>query len=624
LGVSRPKGSAIRALALLALIGLPLLASVLSAAYVVHLYAERAAPSVRSFASYAQLLAYVRDQASGPARGAWLPSLPGAAFTAPAITAPAPPAFSRTNIQVEGVDEADIVKADGRFIYIAKEHRVLLLNAYPPEQMQVVASLELGELVARELYVSGDRLAVLAEVPIFCITFPCPQQLALLIYDIADRGAPGLLFRLSSNGTLVTSRLIGGSLYLLAMQPSFRYGERGPEPQIPSYVLQGELQRLAPSDIYYNEDLSRGAPYYLLIFRISLNNATAAAKALLMGYAATVYVSAKNLYVAFALPEFAPFIAAPGAAPFRPAALGNTSIVRIALEPHELRIAAQGTVPGLLLDQFSLDEKGEQLRVATHLWRLTQKGAREESALYVLDPQLKVVGALEGISPGEAIYAVRFVGDVAFMVTFKKVDPLIAISLAEPSRPRVLGELKLPGFSEYLHPLPGGYLMGVGKDAVEDRQGDFAWYQGLKVSLFRLRVNGALQEIESFILGYRGSDSPLLQDHRALAQYALPNGTLLLAFPALIAGKPNSTEPWAYGQPIWQGVLLFAFEEQGALELRANLTHIPEGADVNAQQALHVLRALFIGEFVYTLSGELLAANSLVDMRSVGSLSLPP
>lgn len=611
-------------MAQLAIVGLVLLASLGLGAHLL----QPASPSsqLRPFSSHAQLIAFLVSQASHPY-----------AVVLPALQSPrAGPQlpFSATNIQVQGVDEPDMAKTDGRYIYIAKGDTIIIASAGSPERMSVQATLKLEGLQARELFVAWNRLLVMGEEPRYCIAlFPyrCPQSVAVLLYDISQISSPRLISSVALNGSYVASRLIEGYAYVVALQPAFSYGPRGPIPSLPSYSVNGAPRVLEAQDIYYGEVLSQGAQDYALVLSISLEEGNVGAKALLLGFASTLYASSRNLYIAFPMPPYImfPLLPAPSsgpqALPVTPIIQGpNTTLVRLSLQGGHVSIAAQGAVPGTLLDQFSLDEKDDHLRVATHLWRAQPEGMAESSAVYVLSMELRVVGALEGISPGESMYAARFVGDVAYLVTFKKVDPVIAISLSDPRDPKIIGHVELPGYSQYLHPLTNGYLLGFGKEAIADPSGQFAWYQGLKVSLFRL--DGAkLKELKSFSFGYRGSDSPLLADHRALTQYALPNGTLLLAFPALLYSRPDSPDPWSYGSPAWQGLLLFSFDEAPGLRLVGNITNLPSGPWKGLEEReLYIVRAFFVGDHLYALSGALLSAYHLEGLVQVGALKLPP
>lgn len=208
------------------------------------------------------------------------------------------------------------------------------------------------------------------------------------------------------------------------------------------------------------------------------------------------------------------------------------------------------------------------------------------------------------------MYSARFMGDRCYLVTFKKVDPLFVIGLKDPANPKVLGKLKIPGYSDYLHPYNENYLIGIGKWTVEAEEGDFAWYQGVKISLFDVSDVKHLREIDSFVIGDRGTESPVLHDHKAL----LFNRDLnLLAMPVLVAEideakYPGGVPPDVYGDYIWQGLYIFNVTEK-SITLRGGITHISDmkeslrsGYGFYSKYAVE--RTLYIGNTLYTISSK--------------------
>ncbi len=192
----------------------------------------------------------------------------------------------------------------------------------------------------------------------------------------------------------------------------------------------------------------------------------------------------------------------------------ETGIHKIRLDNGYIEGVADGSVPGWVLNQFSMDESDGYFRIATttgHAWGVSTS----KNNVYVLDEDLKVVGELEDLAPGEQIYSARFMGNRLYLVTFKKVDPLFVIDLADPTAPRVLGKLKIPGYSNYLHPYDEKHVIGLGKEAVDSEGGSFAWYQGVKLSLFDVSDVSNPREVAKLEIGDRGTDSPALYDHKA-------------------------------------------------------------------------------------------------------------
>src|SRR3989338_2141236 len=188
-------------------------------------------------------------------------------------------------------------------------------------------------------------------------------------------------------------------------------------------------------------------------------------------------------------------------------------IHRIALSSGAIDYKGSGEVPGRPLNQFSMDESGGYFRIATTSQQNQLRDGSSSNNVYILDSALKITGRLEGLAKGERIYSARFIGERGYMVTFKKVDPLFVIDLT-PTNPRVLGELKIPGFSDYLHPYDENHIIGVGKETGENEWGGIST-KGVKVALFDVTDVEKPKLVDQYEIGEQGTDSEALQDHKA-------------------------------------------------------------------------------------------------------------
>jgi inhibitor of cysteine peptidase len=279
------------------------------------------------------------------------------------------------------------------------------------------------------------------------------------------------------------------------------------------------------------------------------------------------------------------------------------------------------------LNQFSMDEYQGYFRIAT------TTGWMEQNNVYVLDSDLKVVGKLEGLAPGEKIYSARFMGNRAYLVTFKKIDPLFVVDLKDPENPIVLGELKIPGFSDYLHPYDENHIISVGKNAVDE--GSFAWYQGVKIALFDVSDPGNPVEISEYSIGDRGTDSYVLSDHKAFLFSISKN---LLVIPISLAKideskYPEGVPPNAYGDFVWQGAYVFNVSLENGFVFKGGITHMENNVDYYSYSPYSayypystdylVKRSLYIGDVLYTISDKLIKMNNLDDLSQINEVALP-
>ncbi|MEM2644339.1 MAG: beta-propeller domain-containing protein [Candidatus Bathyarchaeia archaeon] len=549
--------------------------------------------------------------------------------------------YSRTNIQVEGVDEADIVKTDGENIYLALGKRVLIIKAYPPEDARVSAEIQVDNMVSG-LFINNGRLVIIfcrdvcyyAEISedsskredkqIFIepkISVLIRPETLILIYDVKNTEAPMLIRNVTLSGLYFNSRMIGDYVYVLASSPAVyieNYGVILPE------IIDGErIIKVGPTSIYYST-----APdiYYAFTNIVAVNvqkpDEPISHETFLLGYASCIYVSLNNIYVA--VPKYSESIP-------------TTEVHRIRIEGGKIKYEASGAVPGFILNQFSMDEHSGYFRIATTKYYQVIRGLNDQetyqyqpsSNVYILDMNLAVVGEIEGLAPGEYIYSARFMGERCYLVTFKKVDPLFVISLEDPTNPKVLGKLKIPGYSNYLHPCDENYLIGIGKWTVEAEEGDFAWYQGLKISLFDVSDVECPKEVDSIIIGDRGTDSLVLHDHKALLFDRRLN---LLAMPILVAEidktkHSNGVPPYTYGDYVWQGLYVFNITESSII-LRGKITHIENPDDFLKSgywfySEYTIERALYIGDIIYTISSKMIKMNNLWSLAEINSVKLP-
>jgi inhibitor of cysteine peptidase len=245
-----------------------------------------------------------------------------------------------------------------------------------------------------------------------------------------------------------------------------------------------------------------------------------------------------------------------------------------------------------------------------------------------LNMSLAVVGKLENLATGENLHSARFMGDKCYLVTFIKTDPLFVIDLSQPAYPKVLGLLKIPGYSDYLHPYDENHIIGVGKETVEASEGDFAWYQGLKLSLFDVSNVNEPKQLSKYVIGDRGTDSPVLSDPKA---FLFDKSRNLLVIPvdlAVIDKSAVAPGPSAYGTFVWQGVYVFRLTLNDGFVLSGTVTQMEN--NVTSQNGNYywmnsdywINRALYIGNTLYTVSNARVQLNSLENLALIAKVDL--
>lgn len=557
--------------------------------------------------------------------------------------------FSVTNVQVAGVDEADIVKTDGEFIYQVNRERVLVVKAYPDNELELKSRLNFeSEFIPYELFVDEGLLVVIGSAmrttPVERGISVTPPTVKAVVVDVTDASDCKVVREVEVDGGYLSSRKVGHCVYLVVRKyPDFyllpvmggnqaggavaragKTGRRRPRGLVPALRDTAEKtrpRRIPPRDVFYFPGFNE--PDYVLVagFDLADPEKRVSVRALL-GAGEAVYASREHLYVADT--EWLPSMGGPlllGSTGVRPAAAPReepqqkTSIYRFDIGGGEVSFDVRGEVPGTVLNQFAMDEYSGRFRVAT----TTRDAAWTPSNnLYVLNGDMAIEGRLEGLAPGEQIFSTRFIGDRCYMVTFRMVDPLFVISTADPAAPVVLGQLKIPGFSNYLHPYDDNHILGFGKDAVE------GLYQGMKIACFDVSdVANPIQE-HAITIGDRGTDSELLRNHKALL---FDKEKALLAFPVTVAEIKNKTPDmpaWTYGDLVFQGAYAYNFTLEAGFVFRKAITH--QGADQIGQfiWEADVRRLLYIDTSLYSVSDSQIKVHDLGTFEEKRALLLPP
>lgn len=555
--------------------------------------------------------------------------------------------YSGTNVQVEGVDESDKVKNDGKYIYLLKDEGVKILEAYPPEALKEVSSITFDDenFYSDDLYIDGNTLVVLGssysgwwgsfvkESDASIIRPYSYSKSKVYIYDVSDKSSVKLTRELSFDGSYDNSRKVGNVVYVVSSKyiDYWSYLESGLENDmlVPNFA-DSVSDKVSPvtscSNVYYMPGSQSSS--YLMVSAINLSKADSKVNTeVLIGDSGAVYSSKDNLYVVSSSWNPVYWRSDKG--------WQEQSIVhKFRLDKGHVFYTGSGEVPGNVLNQFSMDESDGYFRIATTEGWSWDTINSSTNNLYVLDSDLKIVGKLQGLAKGEQIYSVRFIGDRVYLVTFKSIDPLFVIDLSDATNPKVLGELKIPGVSDYLHPFDENHIIGFGMDTREltseeaaKMGGGFAWYQGIKMSLFDVTDVNSPEEMYKVVIGDRGTSSELIWNHKALL-FDKEKG--IMAFPISVTKIPDEvktepdTAPWSwYGDTVFQGAYVYHISLEKGFELEGTITHDPSIAQGEYGDYLkEVSRILYIGDYYYTVSDYEVMANRMFDFVKAGEVVL--
>lgn len=565
---------------------------------------------------------------------------------------PVAPEPTGTNVQERGVDEPDLAKTDGSTIFAVAAGELRAIDTTGPAPA-LVGSLPLGEGFGHELLLRGSRLLVLstggwwieplpvdvAERADDLMPVPGVAQTFLTEVDVSDPASMRVVRTLTVDASLVAARLTGSTArVVVSSQPAgldFVYPESGDEADlafaerenrreirssglaswIPRYRVRDSEGRLsAARRLVRCRDVRRPRAFSDLglvsVLTIDLDRGIDPVDTdAVMAAAETVYASPSRLYVA--TQRWVDPATLPPDAPPPPVTTALHAFDVSAGGVTEYR--ASGSVSGYLLGQWSLSERGGVLRAVSTDAPLWWGGEEAESetavtALAERDGRLVEIGRLGGLGRGERVYAVRFVGELGYVVTFRQVDPLHVVDLADPEHPRLRGELHIPGYSSYLHPIGDGLLLGVGQDATAEGR-----ILGTQVSVFDVSDPASPNRLHHFSLG--GGYSEAEWNHHAFL-YDPATGSVVIPLDTWGVGE-SGFEEW------WSGAVLLRASRAGIEQLRT-LTHVTPPDPLGGESwPVSIRRSLVLGDTLYTLSEAGVLATSLGALADVGWAPFP-
>ena len=563
---------------------------------------------------------------------------------------------SGTNTQVDGVDEADFVENDGQYMYVAHNGRLTIVRTddLTVASESAIAGDVVGSFLSGDRLTVITQTGSGWYGPMVRMAYgywgPWNPQTTVSVYDVSDRGAPAMVSETVFDGAYQDSRAVDGVVYLVLQRsldlPAPQYTDTpvGKDPtavvgDTPDALLKmpwggsditayrtyeswdSYLDRVGPqiADLAlahaYSVDadgamvdlgLIAGAgdivrpqaqDQQALMTVVSLDSgANGGGFAdgvgnLVSSYGGTVYMTTDAVYVASGADRYTDS-----------SWTTETRIDRFAVTGTDIDWQAVGVVSGTLINQFAMDERDGYLRVATHTnssqWGEGISSTRNDNGVYIFDIEgdtLDEVGRLTGLAPGEQLYAVRFMGHTAYLVTFLQTDPLFAIDLSDPAAPALQGELIIPGFSNYLQSVGDGLLLGIGQEREAGSSNTH-----LHASLFDVSDGASLNQIDREFLdsGYQWSFSEAQFDHHALL-YSPQDGILVV--PVSGSGYDPQT----------------GYRSENFL---AVVRITPEGIDVIGE--IHTdeptVRTVRIGDVLYAVGNTSVTAYRLDDLAEIG------
>ena len=440
--------------------------------------------------------------------------------------------FSETNVQTEGVDEADIVKTDGRYIYHLNDNQLIIYEAADGEA-NIVSETEIFDYdhdfsdyyeYFSDMYLAGDSLVLIGQYEEYSSDHDYKTEAVAQIYNISDREAPVKGDMIGQTGYINTTRLVGNMLYIISNEYVYDYDESEPTTYIPCVYRNGEEELVAIDDICLPIEVESTS--WLTVSAYDVTTGERISTKTMLGSANTVYMSQNNIYVAevtwqndddntytedqYKVTEHKSY--------------STINIHKFAYDAGQIEYVNSGAVNGTLMDQFSLDEYNGNLRVVTTSNYSFYKDYHDEkhdfhhyeygdnsmtNGLYILDESMSIIGSVDKLAEDERVYSCRFLGDVGYFVTFRQTDPLFAVDVSDPSNPKVLSELKITGFSEYLHGWKDGKLLGIGMDADDEGR-----TQTMKLSMFDVSDPANVTEEDKLVIPYYYSEA--LYNHHAV------------------------------------------------------------------------------------------------------------
>ena len=526
---------------------------------------------------------------------------------------------SKTNTQVNNVDEADIVKVDGNYIYYVSNKKLVIIDAHTPEASEKISEINYKDtnFNPREVYVKGQKIIVIGnEYDNSCKTEVISTEdvtatdiervqeskpkSGMIIYDISNIKEPKETRRVMIEGNYISSRMIEDNIYYVANKyiatsniQKNKMEDLDEDKYKPVYqdtAVSQEEKCINYDLIYYFPETQDSS--YLMLAGLNINNNEEAEIRTFLGAGQYIYSSEKNMYIATNKTTYGKGYEVLG---------GTTHLLKIELNNGKFNFKAECNIDGQVNNQFSMDENKDTFRIATTTGNIWVDETTANN-LYILNDKLEEIGRVENFGKEEKIYSVRYVENKAYVVTFKQTDPLFVIDLSESTKPQILGELKIPGYSTYLHPYDDTHLIGFGYDTKEN--GTRVITNGLKMSMFDISDFNNPQELFKISIGdSKYTYSELLYNHKALLFSKEKN---IIAFPLYSSsGRKTNSRAAIYNIDLKKG-----------FSLKGEISNVTNKYEEN------VKRIVFANDTFYTFSDSLVKVANMDTLEVVKEFTI--
>lgn len=540
--------------------------------------------------------------------------------------------YSKTNIQVENVDEADIVKTDGDYLYSVVDDKIAITKVENNGDFEVVSNISnIG--TPNDILINENKLIVISE------NYNSKHDYTQIdVFDISDRENPKKIKKISTSFKYYTSRMIGNNVYIFASG----YLDLNDDKKIESiYSIDDKKQNVEFEKISY---INNNESYKMTeILSFDLNNLNDIEFNGMLMDINNAYISEKNIYIlnnkyetksSSSDPQIKDLFGFKGIfgvfdVEYEDSYGRYTNIYKFEIDGKDVKYVAKNKEKGTTLNQFSMDEFNDNLRI-------TLNDGNNENKLCVYDKNLKKIGEIKDIAPGEKIYSTRFVKDRAYMVTYRTIDPLFVIDLSDPTNPEILGELKIPGYSTYLHPYDDNHIIGIGNDTkttisrnAEGRvTSERTVITGMKMAIFDVTDVSNPKELFNTKIGDSRTYSSILTNHKALlfskekGILGIPINNYNLDISINVTSDNISDSDISKrisSNRTKSGYLVYDIDLTNGFKEKGTITH--DSSDYYSYSKEGV-RGVYINDILYTLSNKYIKSNNLKDLKEIKSLKL--